>query len=114
MREYTADAGAFLQQVSGPAALFRHSLGGVIVVITAAICPREVRAQLVGDAPLDAVTWLETMQGQRETQQHWRELSGGKYTDDEIIIGLSHVLFIRDLEWVANEMLKFLVQITYP
>ena len=220
VREYAEDAGAFLQQVSGPAALFGHSLGGVIAVMTAAMYPREVRALLVGDAPLDAVTWLETMQGQRETQRNWRELSGGKYTVDEIIIGLkktpvdafgpnqptqtyediypdgnpiyehlarrlinhdpdvlgmlledydavaagyemdkllpavqcpvllmqgdpkagaamtdaeaaramtllkhgqhikftglSHMLFIQDLEWVANEMVKFLVQITYP
>lgn len=87
VREYAADIGVFLQQVSGPAALFGHSLGGVVAVMTASQYPREVRALLVGDAPLDAVTWHAAMSkpGHRETQQWMRALSGGKYTIDEVI-----------------------------
>jgi pimeloyl-ACP methyl ester carboxylesterase len=90
VRAYAEDIGAFLQQVSGPAALFGHSLGGVVAVMTAALFPREVRALLVGDAPLDAVTWQATMAsaGHRETQQWMRALSGGKFTIDEVIAGV--------------------------
>jgi pimeloyl-ACP methyl ester carboxylesterase len=90
VRDYAADTGAFLQQVSGPAALFGHSLGGVAAVMTASQYPRAVRALLVGDAPLDAVTWQAAMSGpnHRAMQQHMRALSGGKYTKDEIIAGL--------------------------
>ncbi len=90
VREFAVDIGAFLQQVSGPAALYGHSLGGVVAVMTAALYPREVRALLVGDAPLDAVTWRAAMNapGHRETQQWMRALSGGKYTVDEIIAGV--------------------------
>jgi pimeloyl-ACP methyl ester carboxylesterase len=90
VREYASDIGAFLQQVSGPAALFGHSLGGVVAVMTASLYPREVRALLVSDAPLDAVTWLAAMSqpGHREMQQHLRALSGGKYAMDEVIAGL--------------------------
>jgi pimeloyl-ACP methyl ester carboxylesterase len=91
VREYATDAGAFLQQVSGPAALFGHSLGGIAAVMTASLYQREVRALLVGDAPLDAVTWKEAVQGQREVQQHWRELSGGRYTVSEIIARLKTI-----------------------
>ena len=32
VRAFAEDIGAFLQQVSGPAALFGHSLGGVVMV----------------------------------------------------------------------------------
>ena len=87
VREYAADIGAFLKQVSGPAALYGHSLGGVVAVMTASLYPRKVRALLVGDAPLDAVTWLAAMTrpNHRETQQWMRALSGGKYTMDEVI-----------------------------
>jgi pimeloyl-ACP methyl ester carboxylesterase len=87
LREFAADIGAFLQQVSGPAALYGHSLGGVVAVMTAPLFPREVRALLVGDAPLDAITWKAAMDqpGHRETQRWMRELSGGRYSIEEII-----------------------------
>jgi pimeloyl-ACP methyl ester carboxylesterase len=90
VREFAEDIGAFLQQVSGPAALFGHSLGGVVAVMTASLYPREVLALLVGDAPLDAVTWQATMASpsHRETQQWMRALSGGQYTIDEVIAGV--------------------------
>lgn len=90
VREYAADIGAFLRQVSGPAALFGHSLGGVVALMTAALYPREVRALLVGDAPLDAATWQAAMSkpDHRAMQQHMRALSGGKLTQAEVIAGL--------------------------
>jgi pimeloyl-ACP methyl ester carboxylesterase len=90
VREYAADIGAFLQQVSGPAALSGHSLGGIVAVMTASLYPRELRALLVSDAPLDAVSWHTAMSkpGHREMQQHLRALSGGKYTMNEVIAGL--------------------------
>ena len=93
VREYAADIGAFLQQVSGPAALYGHSLGGVVAVMTASLYPREVRALLVGDAPLDAVTWQAAMAkpDHREMQQWMRALSGGKYTVNEIMVRLKSV-----------------------
>jgi pimeloyl-ACP methyl ester carboxylesterase len=90
VHEYAEDIGVFLQQVSGPAALFGHSLGGVVAVMTASRFPLEVRALLVGDAPLDSATWKAAMDrpNHRETQQWMRALSGGKYTIDEVIAGI--------------------------
>lgn len=93
VRDYAEDIGAFLRQVSGPAALFGHSLGGVVAVMTAALYPRDIRALLVSDAPLDAVTWQAAMSKpeHREMQQHMRALAGGKHTMDEMIAGLKKV-----------------------
>ena len=90
VQEYAADIGAFLQQVSGPAALFGHSLGGVVAVMTASLFPMDVRALLVGDAPLDSISWKAAMDrpDHRETQRWMRALSGGKYTLDEVIAGI--------------------------
>src|SRR5262249_34565802 len=86
VREYAEDIGAFLKQVSGPAALFGHSLGGVVAVMTASVFPLEVRALLVGDAPLDSAIWKAAMEkpNHREMQQWMRALSGGKYSMDEV------------------------------
>jgi len=90
VQEYAADIGAFLQQVSGPAALFGHSLGGVVAVMTTSLFPMNVRALLVGDAPLDSISWKAAMDrpDHRETQRWMRALSGGKYTMDEVIAGI--------------------------
>ena len=54
IRDYVEDIGAFLQQVSGPAVLIGHSLGGIIAVATTKAYPHLVCALIVGDAPLDA------------------------------------------------------------
>ena len=84
IRDYVEDIGAFLQQVSGPAVLMGHSLGGIIAVATAKACPDLVRALIVGDAPLDAATWGQFLRVDRGKLAAWRALSGGKYPVDEI------------------------------
>jgi pimeloyl-ACP methyl ester carboxylesterase len=84
IRDYVDDIRTFLQEVSGPAVLMGHSLGGIIAVATTKACPDLVRALIVGDAPLDAATWGRAMREQRDKNAAWRALSGGKYTIEEI------------------------------
>lgn len=84
IRDYVEDIGAFLREVSGPAVLMGHSLGGIVAVATAKAYPDLVRALIVGDAPLDAVTWGQTMREQRGKNAAWRALSGGRHPVDEI------------------------------
>ena len=84
IRDYVEDIGAFLQQVSGPAVLMGHSLGGIIAVATAKACPDLVRALIVGDAPLDAATWGQFLRVDRGKLAAWRALSGGTYPVEEI------------------------------
>lgn len=88
LREYAADIAAFLQEVSGPAFVYGHSLGGIVALMTAGYYPENVRGALVGDAPLDSVLWNAAMQGQRAMAQRWRELSGGFYSVEEIVAAL--------------------------
>ena len=84
IREYVEDIGAFLREVSGPAVLMGHSLGGIIAVATAKACPDLVRALIVGDSPLDAATWGQIMREQRGKNAAWRALSGGTHPVEEI------------------------------
>lgn len=89
LRDYAEDIAAFLQQVSGPAFLYGHSLGGIVALMIAGFYPENVRAVLVGDSPLDSKRWKMHMQGpQRGMVQSWRALSGGSYSIEEIIAGL--------------------------
>jgi pimeloyl-ACP methyl ester carboxylesterase len=84
IRDFVADIGAFLREVSGPALLMGHSLGGIIAVATAQACPTLVRALIVADAPLDASAWVQLLQAGRGKLAAWRALSGGAYPVDEI------------------------------
>jgi len=84
IQDYVEDIRAFLREVSGPAVLMGHSLGGIIAVATAKACPNLVRALIVGDAPLDAVTWGQRLREARGQLTAWRALSGGTYMVEEI------------------------------
>jgi pimeloyl-ACP methyl ester carboxylesterase len=84
IREYVEDIGAFLREVSGPAVLMGHSLGGIIAVATAKACPDLVRALIVGDAPLDGATWGQYLRNGRGQLAAWRALSGGTHPVEEI------------------------------
>ena len=84
IRDYVEDIGAFLREVSGPAVLMGHSLGGIIAVATAKACPDLVRALIVGDAPLDAATWGQLMRDGRGKLAAWRALAGGTHPVEEI------------------------------
>jgi len=84
IRDYVEDIRAFLREVSGPAVLMGHSLGGIIAVATAKACPDLVRALIVGDAPLDAATWGQFLQNDRVKLAAWRALSGGTHPVEEI------------------------------
>ena len=82
IRDYVEDMRAFLQEVSGPAVLMGHSLGGIIAVATAKAYPNLIRALIVVDAPLDAATWDKIMREQRGKNAAWRALSGGWYASN--------------------------------
>lgn len=84
IRDYVEDIRAFLREISGPAVLMGHSLGGMIAVAAAKACPDLVRAVIVGDAPLDAVTLGQVMRDQRGRIAAWRALSGGTHPVEEI------------------------------
>ena len=84
IRDYVEDIGAFLREVSGPAVLMGHSLGGIIAVATAKAFPDLVRALIVGDAPLDGATWGHLMLNQRGKSEAWRALAGGTHPVEEI------------------------------
>ena len=84
IRDYVEDIRAFLREVSGPAVLMGHSLGGIIAVAAANTCPDLVRALIVGDAPLDAGTWGQLLRDGRGKLAAWRVLSGGAHPVEEI------------------------------
>lgn len=103
LRDYAADVAAFLRDVSGPAILFGHSLGGLVALMTAGVYPEWVRGVAVGDSPLDATTWIDILKNGREQLAAWRALSGGSFPVEEIIRRLKDapVRAPGREEWVA-------------
>ena len=93
VRDYAGDIAAFLQEVSGPAFMFGHSLGGIVALMTASLCPEMVRALVVGDSPLDATTWEAVLKRDPEKQRQWRALAGGSKSIEAIdaVVNFRHL-----------------------
>jgi pimeloyl-ACP methyl ester carboxylesterase len=84
IRDYVEDIAAFLLEVTGPAVLMGHSLGGIIAVAAAKACPNLARALIVVDAPLDAASWGQFLRNARGQLVAWRAVSGGMHSVEEI------------------------------
>jgi pimeloyl-ACP methyl ester carboxylesterase len=88
LRDYVKDTVAFMRnQLTEPAVLFGHSLGGAIALIIAAKLPRAVRAVVVGDTPL----CLESLQESMDPNLFvaWRNLARSGHSVKEIASGLA-------------------------
>lgn len=85
LRDYAGDLAAFLREVTGPAFLLGHSLGGIIALMTAKQSPEYVQALILGDSPLDASTWRAALERTQERLHTWRSLSGGSIPVEQII-----------------------------
>ena len=89
LQDYVEDIGAFLREVSGPATLFGHSLGGMVAWMVAGQCPELVTAVVVGDSPLDRDVWKANTDEHKLAQtRSWRALAGGSHSVEEIIVAL--------------------------
>jgi pimeloyl-ACP methyl ester carboxylesterase len=85
LQDYADDVNALLeQQVSEPAILFGHSLGGMIALLVAAQHPDYVRAVIVGDSPLTSETWAVVTNNHRDRIAAWRDLAGGRFSTGEL------------------------------
>jgi len=84
IRDYAEDIQAFLQEISRPAILFGHSLGGMIALMVAGQSPDLVRAVIVGDSPLDKTTHQMILKQREEELRQWQSLAGGSHPVEEI------------------------------
>jgi pimeloyl-ACP methyl ester carboxylesterase len=88
LRDYAEDIIGFLQQISEPAHIFGHSLGGGVALLVAALCAERVRSVAVGDAPLSGETWYSAVSPTWDRIAAWRELAGGQHPIPDMIEAL--------------------------
>jgi pimeloyl-ACP methyl ester carboxylesterase len=124
LQDYADDTIAFLrQQVSEPACIVGHSLGGMVALLVAAQCPECVQAVVVGDSPLTAETWLAVLNDGRDSLIFWRDLAGGAYSMEEIAEALKDAplrvpdhdqpVRMRDVVGEDDPVFKWLAQNLY-
>lgn len=110
LQDYADDIIAFLrQQVSEPAVIFGHSLGGMVALLVAAQCPESIRAVVVGDSPLTAEPWLAHLNRTRDSLIQWRDLAGGTYSVEEITEALADERLGQNLYQTDPDMLTILI-----
>jgi pimeloyl-ACP methyl ester carboxylesterase len=99
LQDYADDIARFLEQrVPTPAAVFGHSLGGMVAILLAAQHPNLARAALIGDAPLSRASFCATIAGSRERLRGWRELMRAAGSETELIAALKDV----PIEWPGH------------
>jgi pimeloyl-ACP methyl ester carboxylesterase len=90
LQDYANDTITFLRQcVADPIFLFGSSLGGMVALMVAAQAPGDVRAVVVGDAPL--TRRIDSSAHRDRTRARgaaWRDLAGGRLSIDEIVEAL--------------------------
>ena len=84
LTDYADDIVAFLERVTGPAAVFGHSLGGQVALVAAARRPDLVNALAIGDAPLSTSRLRKGLQKTRPMLEEWRDLAASSRSTDEI------------------------------
>lgn len=86
LQDYVDDVIALLVgQVGEPAALFGHSLGGMVALMVAAQRPDLVRAIAIGDSPLTAESWGAVLDNSRDKLVAWSRLAGGQFPLVELV-----------------------------
>ena len=79
LQDFADDVIAFLSEVvAEPAAIFGHSLGGMVALMVAAQRPELVRAVVVGDSPLTAQTWKPMLEKSRKVLVQQQAVAGGQ------------------------------------
>ena len=113
LQDYADDTIAFLQQqVSEPAVVFGHSLGGMVALLVAAQCPEKIRAVVVGDSPLTAETWLALLNSTRDDLIYYRDLASGGNSVEEITEAITDKWLAQSLYQNDPDMLTFLIDET--
>ena len=111
LQDYADDTIAFLRQrVCEPAAIYGHSLGGMVALLVAAQCPDLVRAVVVGDAPLTAETWIAHIHRSRDAVIIWRDLAGGACSVEEITEALESAWLAQNLYHNDADMLTIVIE----
>jgi pimeloyl-ACP methyl ester carboxylesterase len=92
LRDYADDVVALIRRRIGePAILFGHSLGGIVATLIAAQYPRDVRALIVGDSPLDRESWRVGINRDRVQRAMWSELAISDRSVEELAEALKDV-----------------------
>jgi pimeloyl-ACP methyl ester carboxylesterase len=100
LQDYTDDIAALLsRRFTTPAALFGHSLGGMIALMLAAQHPQLVRAVVVGDSPLSRQSFCATIERSRGRLAAWRGLMRSTRSERELTEALKDVL----IEWPGHQ-----------
>jgi pimeloyl-ACP methyl ester carboxylesterase len=91
LQDYVDDLAVLQQQVTGPAILFGHSLGGMLAVMLAGQHPHLVRAVVVGDAPLSRDNWQRRLADQSALLRTFRDLAGSGRSEAHVIAELKEM-----------------------
>lgn len=89
LEDFAADNAQFLGQLSVPAVLVGHSIGGVIALMLAARCPDKVKALIIEDVPLTLDNYQRVINSSRDMFGLWLGLKRSAQSESELALALA-------------------------
>jgi pimeloyl-ACP methyl ester carboxylesterase len=105
LRNFVQDNVEFLEALQVPAVVAGHSIGGVIALMMAARCPRNVRALIVEDVPLTLDNYQRIIDSSRSMFTLWLELKKAARSEQDLALRLADSF--RDVPTITSQWLMF-------
>ena len=105
LQDFAADNAQFLGQLSAPAVLVGHSIGGVIALMLAARCPDRVKALIIEDVPLTLDSYRKVIDSSRDMFGLWLSLKKSARSEAELALALADAY--KDYPGVTSAWILF-------
>jgi pimeloyl-ACP methyl ester carboxylesterase len=89
LQDFAADNAQFLGQLSAPAVLVGHSIGGVIALMLAARCPDRVKGLIIEDVPLTLDGYRKVVDSSRDMFGLWLSLKKSARSEADLALALA-------------------------
>ncbi len=105
LQDFAADNAQFLGQLSAPAVLVGHSIGGVIALMLAARCPDRVKALIIEDVPLTLDSYRKVVDSSQDMFGLWLSLKKSARSEAELALALADAY--KDYPGVTSAWILF-------
>jgi len=89
LEDFTEDTVEFIKQLNTSAVLVGHSIGGVIALEVAGLCPERTKALIIEDAPLTLENYQSLIDSSRDMFGLWLDLKQSAQSETELSMALA-------------------------
>jgi pimeloyl-ACP methyl ester carboxylesterase len=105
LQDFAQDNAEFVKQLNAPAVLVGHSIGGVIALMVAALCPHKVKALIIEDLTLTLENYRKIIDSSRDMFGLWLSLKKTARSEQHLSLALADAY--KDYPGVTSTWILF-------